>query len=966
MIPNDYKTSLLIPQQLPEFVRDNGGYETFVAFLQAYYEWLETANTANGSILTANTSGEGVTYGAKNLLNYMDVDKTLDGFVQYFIKDFLPYIPESALTDKRKLLKIAKDFYLAKGTAKSYQFLFRALYDSDAETFNTSDVILRASDGKWIISKSVRINSTDLNFLKINNLRLFGETSQSYATVDYASVTGNKTEVFISNIQRLFQSGEFVRVVDNNNLDVYFFNNEVYIQNQGVTIPNGATTLRGKIVGVISSIRINPKNRGLFYETGDPVIVEGGLSPDVDNPIGATAEVGEITLGSVESLSVSNPSHGYRVFPDSTISFTGGGGSGATAQVTLIDGDNLANVTLITSNTLGILTNVVIGDANNVVNYVNFAVAANTNSSLLDALTFKTFVVGPIGSVNVINQGGGYSSAPVVTVDSNYTTDVGIDSLNLLGILQPIVIIDGGENYSNSDIIQIVGGTGEGAYANLTVNTSGSIILAEYVYSSNNTVQAFPLGGLGYTSSVLPTINVATSTGSGASLVVNGIMGEGAVLSPTTDRTGAITTINILNPGEDYVSTPQVYLKVADVAVSNVSSIQFPVKGDIVYQGASINVATYKANVDSIFKLSTASPANTFADIYQVRTYNYSGNYDDTKSLFIDRIVSEVPSLLKLDPQKYYTGIDGPTSIIRYGDGNAKANASFLDGLIVGQGKYLNDDGHLSSLGLVLESLDYNNFTYVLSVEQALKTYKDLVLNLLHPSGMNLKGRYLLRSANGFSMNTESSFQEGFDMDTFAGPSTLARIEANTESNQISTNIIRFVNTITANIGNTIFANDIIEFTATNNLRAYSTITDVDWANNQVIIEDEVFVIFANVATGSANASSNVINIQSVTGQFDGNFINKTPANNIIFVGDRVSLNGGPYYAVTQVFANGNIFVANNAFGPIDNAFITVDKSANTDTCKIYGVISQYEYPELLTEDGLILLTESGITILAG
>jgi hypothetical protein len=966
MIPNDYKTSLLIPQQLPEFVRDNVSYDTFVAFLQAYYEWLETANTANGSILTADTSGEGVTYGAKNLLNYMDVDRTLDGFVEYFIKDFLPYIPENALTDKRKLLKIAKDFYLAKGTTKSYQFLFRALYDSNAETFNTSDVILRASDGKWIISKSVRINSTDLNFLKINNLKLFGETSKSYATVDFASVTGNKTEIFISNIQRLFQSGEFVRVVDNNNLDVYFFNNEVYIQNQGVTIPNGATTLRGKVVGVISSIRINPRNRGLFYETGDPVIVEGGLNPDVDDPIGATAEVGETTLGSVQSLSVSNPSHGYRVFPNSVISFSGGGGSGATAQVTLIDGENLANVTLITSNTLGILSNVVIGDANSAVNYVNFAVAANTNSSLLDTLTFKTFVVGPIGSVNVINQGGGYSSAPVVTVDSNYTTDVGTTNLKLLGILQPIIITNGGENYSNSDVIQIVGGTGEGAYANLTVNASGSIILAEYVYSSNNTVQAFPLGGLGYNSDVLPTINVVTSTGSGASLVVNGIMGEGAVLSPTTDRTGAITTINILNPGEDYVSTPQVYLKVADVAVSNVSSIEFPLKGDIVYQGASINVATYKANVDSIFKLSTASPANTFADIYQIRTYNYSGNYNDTQSLFIDRVVSEVPSLLKLDPQKFYTGVDGPTSIIRYGDGNAKANASFLDGLIVGEGKYLNDDGHLSSLGLVLESLDFNNFTYVLSVEQALKTYKDLVLNLVHPSGMNLRGRYLLRSANGFNMNTESFFQKGFPMDVFAGPSAQARIEANTEQGQISTNIIRFVNTISANIGNTIFANDIIEFTATNNLRAYSTITEVDWANTQVIIQDNVFVVFANVATGSANASSNVINIETVTGQYDGKFLNRTPANNIIFVGDTVSLNGGPYYEVTEVFANGNIFVANNTFGPIDNAFITVNKTANTETCIVYGVIGAYEYPELLTEDGLILLTESGKIILVG
>jgi hypothetical protein len=967
MIPNDYKTSLLIPQQLPEFVRDNIDYSTFVDFIQAYYEWLETAYSANGSVTTANTSGEGVTYGAKNLLNYMDVDSTLDGFVSYFLKDFLPYIPEDALTDKRKLLKIAKEFYLSKGTEKSYQFLFRALYDSQAEIFNTSDVILKASDGKWIVSKSLRINSTDLNFLQINNLRLFGETSQSYATVDYATAVGDKTEVFISNIQRLFESGEFVRVVDNNNLDVYFYDSEVYIQNQGVSIPSGATILRGKVVGVISSIRINPRNRGLFYETGDPVIVVGGLNPDVANPIGATAEVGTTTTGSVQDLVVTDPSHGYRIFPNSAITFSGGGGSGATAQINLLDDTKLANVTLITSNTLGIVANVVIGNSTFAQTYTSFAVSANTNSTLRNTLTFRTLQVGPVGSVQVINQGGGYSSAPAVDVSSLYATDGGTDALSFLGILQPIQILNGGQGYGNANTILIAGGTGAGAFANVTVNTAGSIIGATYVYANNNTNQSFPLGGLGYTKDTLPTITVTSSTGSNASLVVTGIMGADAILTPTTDRTGSVTTINIINPGEDYVSTPNVYLKVADVAVSNVSPLDFPTAEDIIYQGASLNVATYKANVASIVKISTASPANTAADIYQLRTYDYIGNYDATLSIKIDHDIANVSSLLILEPQNAYTDDTGsPTSIIRYGDGNARANASFLDGLIIGAGTYLNDDGHLSSLGLVLESLDYNNFTYVLSVEKALKTYKDLVLNLLHPSGMNLRGRNLLLSSNGFSMNTETSFQEGYDMDTFAGASALARIEANTQAGQISTNIIRFVNTISANIGNTIFANDFIEYTATNNLRAYSTITNVDWANNQVTMQDNVFVVFANVAIGSANASSNVINIQSVTGQFDGNFTNKTPANNIIFTGDRVSLNGGSYYTVTQVFANGNLYLANNSFGPVDNALITVDKSANTETCLVYGVIGQFQYPELLTENGYILITETGITILAG
>jgi len=449
---------------------------------------------------------------------------------------------------------------------------------------------------------------------------------------------------------------------------------------------------------------------------------------------------------------------------------------------------------------------------------------------------------------------------------------------------------------------------------------------------------------------------------------VPGIMGDGAILSPTTDRTGAITTINIINPGEDYVAAPNVYLRVADVAISNVTPSTFPERGETLYQGVSVNNSTYQAKVDSITVLSTAFPANSQADIYQLRTYNYTGSYNSLVPIKIDREISNVFTTFSYDAQNFYTDASTgqPTSIIRYGDGNARANAQFLDGLIVGTGKWLNNDGQLSSLGLVLESLDYNNFTYILSVERALKTYKDLVLNLLHPAGMNLRGRYLLNSANGFNMQTSNTFQVGFDMDTFAGPSALGRIEIDTGSDQISTNIIRFVNTISANIGNTVFANNVIEFTANNNLRAYSVITEVDWANNQVYTQDNVFVLFANVAVGSANASSNVINITSVTGQYDGKFVNRTPANSIIFVNDSVSLNGGPYFTVQQVFSNGNILIANDSFGPIENALITVNKSANTDFVKVYGVIGPYVFPELLTEDGKILLTESGFKILAG
>ena len=115
------------------------------------------------------------------------------------------------------------------------------------------------------------------------------------------------------------------------------------------------------------------------------------------------------------------------------------------------------------------------------------------------------------------------------------------------------------------------------------------------------------------------------------------------------------------------------------------------------------------------------------------------------------------------------------------------------------------------------------------------------------------------------------------------------------------------------------------------------------------------------MAFGYSNASSNVINITSVTGQYDGNFgsLNAmTPANSIIYVGDTVSLNGSPYYKVTRVYANGNISVNNSSFGPTGNSLITVNKNANTQSVIICGVVGLYDYPLLITESGDFILNE--------
>ena len=970
MILNNHNTSIQISKQLPEFIRDDVNYQTFVAFLEAYYEWLQLAHTANSLNTVVNSSGQGITHASQNLLSYVDIDDTMDNYIQYFINDFLPYIPEDALTDKRKLLKISKEFYQSKGTEKSYKFLFRALYGINAELFETGDVVLKASDGKWIVPKSIRINSTNTNWLLTAGLKIFGETSKSYATIDYALTTGAKIELYISDIKRQFESGELVKIVDNNNKDVYFYNNEIYIQNQGYDIPESATTLTQKIVGIVSSVSIDPNHKGLFYNTGDPIVSYGGLNPEKSVPIGLSAQVGETTPGGLSSLIVTNPSNGYRLPPNTNMIVTGVG-TGATAQVSLLDDTKQTVITLATSNTLGAMANVWIGNTTIAQTYTNFAVAATTNSRLIDVLTFKSYVVAPIASVELLNKGVNYSLATTAVAQSLYTTDYGTDDFSYLGILQPIQILNGGVKYGNSNTISIIGGTGFGAFANIRVNAAGSIISANYVYSSGNTIQTYPLGGLGHTETSLPTVQINSTSGANASLVVPGILGLGATFSPTSDKIGSISTINILNAGEDYIATPNLSLRVADVAVSNVSSLYTIQSGDLIFQGSSLSNKTYYASVDSFEKLVTAVPPNTSNDIYKIRLYDYTGSYDSSLPLKIVKVVDSTTNYtLIMYPQNYYTDTLGnPSTIKVYGDGTAKASASFFGGLITGQGKYLNDDGHLSSLGIVLQSLDYNNFTYILSTSKALATYKDLILNLVHPSGTRLIGRNLINTSNNINMTITDDFQTGVPLEYVAGSAAYATLSVNKTTNNISNNIIKFTNVISGNIGNTIFANDIIEFTATNNIRAYSTITRVDWSNNQVYMQDNVFLTFANVAFASIGSSSNVININILTGQYDGNFGTLsalTPANSFINVGDTVSFNGGTYYTVTKFFANGNFSINNSSLGPVANTRITVNKNANTQSVMIYGDVGLYDYPQLTTELGDSLLTEAGNYILIG
>ena len=828
MIENHNLTSLLIPSQLPEHIRDDPAYANFVLFLQAYYEWMEQ----NGN----------VTERTKNLTSYIDIDSSTSEFLNYFYNDFLSYFPEELLVDKTEVVKLAKELYKSKGTPASYQLLFRILYNMDVDFFYTKDAVLKSSNGKWYVSKSLKLStdliyvdtisyssntitiktviSNDLTpntsftlsgttattnppdgtwkvsnivddktfsfnatniptgtleaidasvyipsgfankyFLDTNNLRIFGETTKSIATIENSVVSGKRIEVFISNIERLFESGEYVRIVDTNNQDVLF---------------NGYP-LRAKILGQISQININPTNRGLLYQPQDPVIVYGGLNTPTG--IGATAEVKETTTGSIQRIKVEYGSYGYTKFINSGLQGSANtrlnitNAIGAQAHVTVldsIDNPNKVDVSFIPIDYIGLCNNVTIG--NTTLSFFANNITANANTSLANSFTFTSFSTYPISSVIVDNGGGGISQTPVVTADSLYYTKnlASLANLKNLGILAPIQIIDPGLGYVANDKIIFTGGTGYKAYANVTsVNSSGSILTTSFVHDANNKLVS--LGGMGYTvGALIPSPNVANTQilntlhnteyklGSGlpslsvnsanvaaanAVLVIPGILGDGALFTPQVDRVGSITTINVSNYGEDYVSAPQVSIKVQDIIVKGLTLDNLPYNGDVVYQG-TLNTG-YVALVDSITML--IPNAVSTASVYRLRVYNYNAKPAFTTPLnVVDKTISmimttEYNAILPIDDRRDVYGV------LTYGDGTAKATAKFLNGLTIGEGEYLNSTGHPSSFD-VIQSTEFNNYTYKITLEKEIDKYRKTLLDLLHPTGMKVIGRYALKS----------------------------------------------------------------------------------------------------------------------------------------------------------------------------------------------------------------------------
>jgi hypothetical protein len=462
MLPSPTYISNFVEQQFPAFYREEG--PAFIAFVKAYYEWLEETNNS--------------IYKSRNLFSTQDIDLTATAFIENFRYKYLNGIPKEVAGDKRFLLKHILDLYRSKGSKEGLSLLFRLLYNEEISIYLPAVDILKPSDGRWIEKKYFEVTNLDTNY-KFQGKFITGSASGATAFIDsYEKIYIQDKIVhvfFLTNIFGTFQVGEKIYydldlineapfiLGSPTGIDIYYgdpfqANGDVLTSN----VVSGRIGLKGVIANTYTVstgfIDFRIINGGSGYTTNPTINVSTG-----SNTSGSGAIFTSVSLSNVSTFTYSTTKISYAPYNGVAQSFNANTSVNSTADFIAFANCQFANgdtatylvaagntaLSGLSNNTLywivdanssgvklassygGSAINITAGSTQNghsltggntalkglnIASYGSSMNNANSSTTLQNALGYQNTTVGTIQLLVGVNQGNNYNGNVSVTV----------------------------------------------------------------------------------------------------------------------------------------------------------------------------------------------------------------------------------------------------------------------------------------------------------------------------------------------------------------------------------------------------------------------------------------------------------------------------------------------------------------------------------------------------------------------
>lgn len=294
-----------ISDSLPEFI--NSDNPSFKIFIEAYYEYLDKRNDSEAvNVKEMFKAIDNPMAAVNNSTSYKDIDTTLDSFINYFKREFLPIAVETSAVKDRVLIKKIRDVYLAKGSPKSFELLFRMLYNEDIDIFETRDNIIEASEGKYlsfplatfkVVNYSDQLNDLNFSLATLSHSDDNFSTDSDVATVLSGQIlgkTGDSDSAFIISCQLNFAFNPDVtqtyRITDPNDPRIFIEVSPFLSLVNLIAKNNAPGYIEGDIIQVksvslnrtfnviVDSVNNGPvtgihfRDRGEFFKAGDSFV----------------------------------------------------------------------------------------------------------------------------------------------------------------------------------------------------------------------------------------------------------------------------------------------------------------------------------------------------------------------------------------------------------------------------------------------------------------------------------------------------------------------------------------------------------------------------------------------------------------------------------------------------------------------------------------------------------------------
>lgn len=295
-------TSDTVLYNIPQHLRESN--PQLLKFMQYYYAWAEQQGNSLDLL--------------SNLIQYKDIDSATELFANLTLKQFLKKFPESTQIDKRILVKNIREFFVAKGTIPSFEFLMNAMFSEKVSLDWQSKYVFRASDNKYTREAIVAVEIISGDFVNIVG-------SKVEQTLPY------KTFAYVTSVESSVINGKSVAILNidpDKIVNAFNIGSVVEILKNDVARKNATTNdfAYGVVIPCLSSVQLT--NGGALYEPGDHLAFLDG------NGVQVSATVGSVGLGSVSDILIENGGAGYEVGDSITTSTN----STFSASVATVDG----------------------------------------------------------------------------------------------------------------------------------------------------------------------------------------------------------------------------------------------------------------------------------------------------------------------------------------------------------------------------------------------------------------------------------------------------------------------------------------------------------------------------------------------------------------------------------------------------------------------------------------------------